>query len=378
VTTDVIEQEARSLLRKQRRVDSWFISRYGMNLYRGCAHACAYCDGRAERYRVEGEFGREVAVKTNAAALLTRELDPARRRKPLKRAYVFLGGGVCDAYQPLEERYLLARQALEVIARHPFPVHVLTKSTLVERDFDLLRAVHGRQRAIVSMSFSTVDDELARRFEPGCASPSERLATLARAKGAGLGAGMYLLPVLPGLSDGATHIDQALRAARAHELDFVVFGGLTLKGGRQQAHYLSVLEAHQPELRARVDALYPGQRWGQARPGYYERIERRFEQAAGRHQLAVRVPPALWSDLLDDNDRAVVVLEHMAYLSRLGGRSSSYQRAADAVAELERPLPELRDELRRLPGVGPVTERLLREVLESGSAEDYERLLRRR
>ncbi|MFC1998241.1 hypothetical protein ACFLVR_01185 [Chloroflexota bacterium] len=76
------EVEAKSILRKHKRIDSWFISCYGMNLYRGCAHNCVYCDGRAETYQVDGEFGTDVSVKTNAIDILRRELDPKRKRKP--------------------------------------------------------------------------------------------------------------------------------------------------------------------------------------------------------------------------------------------------------------------------------------------------------
>ena len=80
----ISEVEAKSILRKHKRIDSWFISHYGMNLYRGCLHNCAYCDGRAEKYYVEGEFGKDVVVKTNALEVLNRELDPKRKRIPLK------------------------------------------------------------------------------------------------------------------------------------------------------------------------------------------------------------------------------------------------------------------------------------------------------
>jgi len=77
------EVEAKSIIRRHRRIDSWFLGGFGLNLYRGCAHNCAYCDGRSESYQVEGEFGRDIAVKTNALSILERELDPARKRKPL-------------------------------------------------------------------------------------------------------------------------------------------------------------------------------------------------------------------------------------------------------------------------------------------------------
>jgi hypothetical protein len=86
---------ARSLARPSGIVDPWLLGRFGLNLYRGCEHACAYCEGRAERYRVPGDFAADIQVKQNAPELLEREL--ARVREP---GFVLLGGGVCDAYQP--------------------------------------------------------------------------------------------------------------------------------------------------------------------------------------------------------------------------------------------------------------------------------------
>lgn len=84
------EIQAKTILRKMKKIESWFISYYGMNLYRGCTHNCAYCDGRADRYYVEGEFGCDVSVKTNAIEVLRKELDPARKRTPMKKAFMVL------------------------------------------------------------------------------------------------------------------------------------------------------------------------------------------------------------------------------------------------------------------------------------------------
>jgi len=95
------EIEAKSILRKHKKIDSWFISHYGMNLYRGCSHNCAYCDGRSEGYYVDGEFGEDVTAKVNAIEVLRRELDPKRKRIPLKRSFIMVGGGVGDSYQPI-------------------------------------------------------------------------------------------------------------------------------------------------------------------------------------------------------------------------------------------------------------------------------------
>lgn len=82
---NIREIEAKSILRKYKKIESWFLTCYGMNLYRGCQHNCVYCDGRSEKYQVGGEFGEDVVVKINAIEVLRRELDPRRKRTPLKR-----------------------------------------------------------------------------------------------------------------------------------------------------------------------------------------------------------------------------------------------------------------------------------------------------
>ncbi len=86
-----------------------------MNLYRGCAHNCVYCDGRSERYQVDGVFGENVVVKTNAVEILRRELKPIGRRVKLKPGYIMVGGGVGDGYQPVEEKYQLTRKTLQLL-----------------------------------------------------------------------------------------------------------------------------------------------------------------------------------------------------------------------------------------------------------------------
>ena len=174
----VTEINAKSILRKHKKIDSWFITRYGMNLYRGCTHNCVYCDGRAEGYYVDGEFGEDVAVKINAIELLRKELDPQRKRVPFKRSYIGLGGGVGDSYQPVEKKYQFSRQALQLLYEFKHPVHILTKSTLVKRDIDIIKKINEQNRAIVSISFSSADDEISAIFEPGVPPPSERLKTI--------------------------------------------------------------------------------------------------------------------------------------------------------------------------------------------------------
>jgi DNA repair photolyase len=116
------EIEAKVLLSRVKQPDTRFGLLYSMNLYRGCAHQCIYCDTRSACYEIE-DFDHEVLVKRNALDVLERELRTKRAKGPIGL------GSMNDPYQPIEAERNLTRGALELIARYGFPVHVLTKST---------------------------------------------------------------------------------------------------------------------------------------------------------------------------------------------------------------------------------------------------------
>jgi len=368
------EIKAKSILRKHKKIDSWFISHYGMNLYRGCIHNCVYCDGRSEKYQVEGEFGKDVAVKANAIEILRRELDPKRRRIPLKRSFIMLGGGVGDSYQPVEKKYQLTRKALQLMQEYNVPVHILAKSTLVERDLDLLRKINEQNRVIVSFSFSSVDDNVSAIFEPGVPPPSERLRVLASFKDEGIACGMFLLPVIPFITDKPELMEESVRKAHEIGLDFIIFGGMTLKEGRQKDYFFNNLKENYPELAVEYENIYKGNKWGNATAEYYGSIYQTFNIIVKRYGIPKRIPPALFRDILDENDLVIVILEHIDYLLKLEGKSSPYGYAAYSISRLKESLSAIKGDLQKLKGVGKTTERIILEILETGRSSYYEKL----
>jgi len=369
------EIQSKSILRKQKKIDSWFVSRCGMNLYRGCTHNCSYCDGRAEKYRVEGEFGRDIAVKINAIDILRTELDPTRRRKPMKPGYVLVGGGVCDSYQPLEQKYKLTRQALQLIAEHDFPVHMLTKSILIERDVDILSEIREKQGAIISMSFSSVDDAISAHFEPGVPTPSRRLKTLEYFKKRGFPVGMFLMPVLPFITDTPEKIEQTVNAAKNAGVDFVIFGGMTLKAGRQKKYFFNILQGYDASLSDLYERIYLDNVWGQARSEYYQSLNKVFYEIAQVCNMPVRIPPRFWQDIVDENDRIVLILEHLDYLKKMRGEKSHYGSAAWSISQLQEPASSIRDKLEQLGGIGKSTARLVQEIIDTRSSKYYQWML---
>ena len=370
------EIEAKSVLRKHKKIDSWFLSRYGMNLYRGCTHNCVYCDGRAEGYYVEGEFGRDVSVKINAVEVLRRELDPRRKRTPLKPGYIMVGGGVGDSYQPAEEKYGLTQKTLDLLSEKKLPVHILTKSTLVKRDLDLLQKINETNQAIVSFCFSSTDESISRIFEPGVPSPQERLETIAFFKDNGLACGMFLMPVIPFITDTKEVLQQTIQDAKDAGVDFIICGGMTLKDGKQKEYFLKVLQRHYQNLLLEYQMIYKGSKWGEAIHEYYDQLHLTFHTLMKQYKIPMRIPPELFKDILSQNDLVIVILEHLDYLLKLEGKRSPFGYAAYSLSQLQVPLSTMLSQLRTIKGVGNTTERIIQEIMKTGSSQYYERLLK--
>lgn len=181
------EIEARAILSKSQVYD------YAVNPYVGCAHACSYCYARfMKRFTGHKEpWGEFVDVKINAPDLLARELE----RKERGTVWV---SGVCDPYQPVEARYRLTRQCLELLVAKQWPVRIQTRSPLVTRDIDILVTGTDVQ---AGLSVTTADDEIRALFEPCAPSISSRLEALDKLNRAGVRTYAMIAPLLPG-ADG--------------------------------------------------------------------------------------------------------------------------------------------------------------------------------
>ncbi|HZE21740.1 MAG TPA: radical SAM protein, partial [Desulfobaccales bacterium] len=165
---------------------------YVINPYLGCAHGCSYCYAvfmrRYARHHPGAPWGSFVEVKTNLAPVLRAEL--ARKKQPGR---VILSS-VCDPYQPMELRYRLTRSALEILAEFGWGIDILTRSPLVLRDLDLLKAI---PKVSVGLSITTDDDHVRRILEPQAPPIPARIATLKQLFQAGLSPWVFIAPMLP-------------------------------------------------------------------------------------------------------------------------------------------------------------------------------------
>lgn len=213
----------------------------GINLYRGCLHGCIYCDSRSLCYQMAHAF-EDIEVKENALELLEQALKQKRKRCMIGT------GAMTDPYLPIEEKLRMTRGALELIDKYGFGATVLTKSTLVLRDLDLLARINRHTKAVVQMTLTTLDDELCRLIEPKVSVTSQRLQALKSFRDAGVPTVVWLCPILPFLNDTRENIEGILASCvEAGVKGVLCFNmGLTLREGNREYFY------------AQLDRLFPG------------------------------------------------------------------------------------------------------------------------
>ena len=214
----------------------------GMNLYRGCAHGCVYCDSRSTCYQFTHPF-EDIEVKQNAPELLE---DILRRRR---KRIVISTGSMSDPYQPCEAELRLTQRCLELLERYGFGASVITKSDLVLRDLELFDRINFSAKSVLQMTLTVADDTLSRVLEPNVCTTTRRYAVLKEFQRLGIPTVVWLTPILPFLTD----TEENLRIILAYCFDagvkgIVCFGaGVTLRDGNREYFYRA-LDRHFPGL----------------------------------------------------------------------------------------------------------------------------------
>ena len=253
-----------------------------INPYRGCSHACNYCFARNTHTYLDLDAGRDfdsqIIVKVNVAEVLERELaKPSWGRHP-----VALGTNT-DPYQRAEGRYQLMPGIIAALAASRTPFSILTKGSLLRRDLPLLQDAAEHVPVDVSMSIAIYDDELQHSVEPGTPSTAARLATVKAVRDAGLSCAVFLMPILPFLTDSIAHLDRAFDMIADAGATTVAYSALHLRPGARE-WYLAWIAREHPDLVERYAEMYFG---GSYAPKDY------------RNWLAARVQPLLRKHGLD-------------------------------------------------------------------------------
>jgi DNA repair photolyase len=191
------------------------------------------------RWKANGlPWGEFVYVKTNAPEVLKKEVKKA------KKGEVFVSS-VCDGWQPLEERFKLTLQCLEILLAESFSVTILTKSDLLARDLELLK--EKRHLVDVGVTITTLDETLAGRIEPNAPSPLKRLQVLKEASQMGLTTYAFLGPLMPYLSDTEKGIAELMEAIKPLNLSYFYVDMLNPRWGVWPS-LKPLLEENYPEL----------------------------------------------------------------------------------------------------------------------------------
>jgi DNA repair photolyase len=213
VELTVFEDQTRSILSDNDSPDLGF--RYSVNPYRGCLHGCAYCYARPTHeylgFGAGADFERKIVVKLRAGELLREAFE-----KKSWQGELILFSGNTDCYQPLEASYRLTRACLEACLEYRNPLHIITKSALVERDAELLAELASMGSASVTVTIPFWDAAVARVIEPLVPTPKRRIETVRRLSERGIPVSVNIAPLIPGLSDSdVVHILEAASAAGA-------------------------------------------------------------------------------------------------------------------------------------------------------------------
>lgn len=272
----------RSLLNKStapRMPFTWTI-----NPYRGCEFACKYCYARYTHEFMElrdsFDFEKKIFAKQQAAWLLRRDL------KRVKRGEEIAIGTATDPYQPAERKFGITRRIMEELAQHSgLEIGVVTKSALVLRDIDVLRAIAARNKLYINITITTLDTQLARILEPRAPRPDLRLEAMRKLNEAGVPAGVICAPVVPGITDSDEQLEALVAAVANGGGQYIYANALFLKPC-SAAVFMPFIEKEFPHLGAQYRRRYGAKAFAEV--GYRKRLSQTMSRLRRKYGIINR------------------------------------------------------------------------------------------
>ncbi len=276
-----------ALNRSTSKRELWFART--INPYRGCEFACRYCYARYTHeflnFNDPEAFEREIYIKQNLPWLLEQEL---RGFDPSEEIAI---GTATDPYQPIERQAKVTRGVLEVLARQSgLRIGLVTKSTLIERDIELLRQVARNNTLTLHITITTTDAALARKLEPRAPRPDLRFRTVRRLRSAGLTTGVLCSPLLPGITDNGPALNLVARQAAEAGAGFLSAEPLFLKPCSRETFFRFVADEFPALSKTYADRYNAGAFLSQE---YASRIRALVASVTRRHGLAHRTMDAI-------------------------------------------------------------------------------------
>jgi len=222
-----------SLIKKITKKDILFNGVYCLDPYQNCEFDCQYCDS---------SFEKTIYIKTNASEILEKEIIHLKKE-------VIIIGSVNDPYQKAEEKYEITKNLLKTIKKHGFPCHILTKSTLIQRDIDLLKEM----KSMVTVSIPSLDKNIINLFEKDVPSPEKRFQTVELLVENKIKTGVAMIPIIPFLTE--LEIERIIRKTSLSKAQYFLHKHLELKGD-QKIVFRKIIKTQYPHILPKIDELY--------------------------------------------------------------------------------------------------------------------------
>lgn len=305
-------KEVKKILKKSNPLDTYFVSKYSFSPYMACQHGCKYCDGRAEKYFVEGDFEKDIVVRRNTAELLDEELSKER-----DRGVILIGSGISDAYQPCELEEQIMTKVLKVLIKHQYPLLIITKSAHILRDLDLLVQLNEIAGVTVISSLTFPDDVNRKLIEPHASSIEQRIHSLQELKKHGISIGITAMPILPLIVDNEVDLIRLFDLYASLQPSFILSGVLTLRPGRNKDIFMQLLQQKYPQHVQTYQKIY-GRNFISGSPlqEYSGPLKERIANLLVERNLSSTVPYEIYKDRFPIYDTIYIYLKHLKYQYR--------------------------------------------------------------
>jgi len=285
------EKNVKTIINKIKNPNEVLLGDYTLNPHFGCSFDCEYCYINGSKYADSTE---SLYIKSNAVELLKHQL---KQKAKLKERAVFQIGSATDPYMDIEKELFLTRDILKLFNRFKFPVHIITKSDLILRDIDILKKINDeailskdmkdlKSKVMVSFSFSTIDEEIAKLFEPNTPNIKKRIQAMKKLKKEGFMVGVCFMPMLPYISDTEVVIDGMMSVFKDIGCDYVLSYPLTLFGNTandSKTKYYKILDKNFPDLVSKTEKLFKGNDYPLA--GYQSKIYKRVAKVSKKYGM---------------------------------------------------------------------------------------------
>ena len=283
--------------------------KWELNIYRGCEHRCKYCYALYSHKYLESNYGEIVSpeeansnkffdniyIKTNVAEELDKQLS-----KPSWKNEMIAIGTVTDSYQPIEEKYQLMRDVLEVLIKHKNPTVISTKSDLILRDLDLIDELSKVNFVNIAVTITSLDRDIQKAIEPNATGSEERLMVLERVRQeTNASTGLHFMPIIPYLTDSYEHIDAMFKNAEERDIHTILLGPLNLYG-KTRGTFLNFIKKDFPELYDDILLLYKN---GRVDRNYSRELFSKIKKIRANYNIETNYMKVIKEKLVDYNEK---------------------------------------------------------------------------